>query len=192
MDKLEKMILEYGEVREGNILKVDSFLNHQLNPVFLYQMGEEFYRLFKDKEITKILTIEVSGIAIAVMAALIFKVPVVFAKKTESLNLDKDIYAGKVFSYTKNKEYNIMISKKYLNNNDRVLIIDDFLAEGNAMRGLIDLTKQSGAQIMGIGIAIEKGFQQGGKFLRNEGYNLKSLAIVDELKAGCIKFRALE
>jgi len=192
MDKLEKMILEYGEVREGNILKVDSFLNHRLDPDFLYQIGEEFYRLFKDKEITKILTIEVSGIAIAIMTALIFKVPVVFAKKTESLNLDKDVYTGKVFSYTKNKEYNIMISKKYLNNNDRVLIIDDFLAEGNAMRGLIDLTKQSGAQIMGIGIAIEKGFQQGGKFLRNEGYNLKSLAIVDELKAGCIKFRALE
>lgn len=192
MDKLEKMILEYGEVREGNILKVDSFLNHQLNPDFLYQIGEEFYRLFKDEEITKILTIEVSGIAIAIMAALIFKVPVVFAKKTESLNLDKDIYAGKVFSYTKNKEYNIMISKKYLNSNDRVLIIDDFLAEGNAIRGLIDLTKQSKAQIMGIGIAIEKGFQQGGKFLRNEGYNLKSLAIVDELKAGSIKFRAQE
>ena len=192
MDKLEKMILEYGKVREGNILKVDSFLNHRLDPDFLYQIGEEFYRLFKDKEITKILTIEVSGIAIAIMTALIFKVPVVFAKKTESLNLDKDVYTGKVFSYTKNKEYNIMISKKYLNNNDRVLIIDDFLAEGNAMRGLIDLTKQSGAQIMGIGIAIEKGFQQGGKFLRNEGYNLKSLAIVDELKAGCIKFRALE
>ena len=189
MDKLEKMILEYGEVREGNILKVDSFLNHQLNPVFLYQMGEEFYRLFKDKEITKILTIEVSGIAIAVMAALIFKVPVVFAKKTESLNLDKDIYAGKVFSYTKNKEYNIMISKKYLDNNDKVLIIDDFLAEGNAIRGLIDLTKQSKAQIMGIGIAIEKGFQKGGKILRSEGYDLKSLAIVDELKADHIKFR---
>ena len=192
MDKLEKMILEYGEVREGNILKVDSFLNHQLNPDFLYQIGEEFYHLFKDKEITKILTIEVSGIAIAIMAALIFKVPVVFAKKTESLNLDKDIYAGKVFSYTKNKEYNIMISKKYLNSNDRVLIIDDFLAEGNAIRGLIDLTKQSKAQIMGIGIAIEKGFQQGGKILRNEGYNLKSLAIVDELKPGHIKFRAQE
>jgi xanthine phosphoribosyltransferase len=189
MDKLEKMILEYGEVREGNILKVDSFLNHQLNPVFLYQMGEEFYRLFKDKEITKILTIEVSGIAIAVMAALIFKVPVVFAKKTESLNLDKDIYAGKVFSYTKNKEYNIMISKKYLDNNDKVLIIDDFLAEGNAIRGLIDLTKQSKSQIMGIGIAIEKGFQKGGKILRSEGYDLKSLAIVDELKADHIKFR---
>ena len=189
MDKLEKMIIEHGEVREGNILKVDSFLNHQLNPDFLYQMGEEFYRLFKDREITKILTIEVSGIAIAIMAALIFKVPVVFAKKTESLNLDKDIYVSKVFSYTKNKEYNIMIIKKYLGKNDKVLIIDDFLAEGNAIRGLIDLTKQSNAQIMGIGIAIEKGFQQGGKILRSEGYNLKSLAIVDELKTNNIKFR---
>ena len=114
MDSLEKMIIEQGEVREGNILKVDSFLNHQLNPEFLYHMGEEFYGLFKDKEITKILTIEVSGIAVALMAALIFKVPVVFAKKTESLNLDKDIYASKVFSYTKNKVYNIMIAKGIL------------------------------------------------------------------------------
>lgn len=189
MDKLEKMITEYGEVRDGNILKVDSFLNHQLNPEFLYQMGEEFYSLFKNKKITKILTVEVSGIAIAVMAALIFKVPVVFAKKTESLNLDKDIYASKVYSYTKNKEYNIMISKRYLDNSDKVLIIDDFLAEGNAIRGLIDVAKQSGAEVMGIGIAIEKGFQQGGKILRSEGYNLQSLAIVDELKANQIKFR---
>ena len=189
MDKLEKMIIENGEVREGNILKVDSFLNHQLNPEFLYQMGEEFYRLFKDKEITRILTIEASGIAIAVMAALVFKVPLVFAKKTESLNLDKDIYTSKVFSYTKNKEYNIMISKKYLHKNDKILIIDDFLAEGNAMKGLIDVAEQSGAQIAGIGIAIEKGFQQGGKNLRAKGYNLESLAIVDELKPNSIKFR---
>ena len=189
MDKLEKMIIENGEVREGNILKVDSFLNHQLNPEFLYQMGEEFYRLFKDKGITRILTIEASGIAIAVMAALVFKVPLVFAKKTESLNLDKDIYTSRVYSYTKNKEYNIMISKKYLHKNDKILIIDDFLAEGNAMKGLIDVAEQSGAQIAGIGIAIEKGFQQGGKNLRAKGYNLESLAIVDELKPNGIKFR---
>ena len=125
MDSLKKMIIEQGEVREGNILKVDSFLNHQLNPEFLYRMGEEFHRLFKNKEITKILTIEVSGIAVALMAALIFKVPVVFAKKTVSLNLDKDIYSSKVFSYTKNKEYNIMISKRYLDSNDKILIIDE-------------------------------------------------------------------
>ena len=182
MDKLEKMIIEKGEVREGNILKVDSFLNHQLNPELLYEIGEEFYRLFKDKKVTKILTIEVSGIAIAVMAALIFKVPLVFAKKTESLNLDKDIYTSKVFSYTKNREYNIMISKKYLESSDKVLVIDDFLAEGNAIKGLIDVAEQSGAQITGIGIVIEKGFQQGGSILRAQGYNLKSLAIVDQLK----------
>lgn len=189
MDKLKEMIIEKGEIREGNILKVDSFLNHQLDAEFLYDMGEELYRLFKDQEITKILTIEVSGIAIAIMAALVFKVPVVFAKKTESLNLDKDVYVGKVFSYTKNKEYNIMISKKYLNSNDKLLIIDDFLAEGNAMKGLIDMAKQSNAEVKGIGIAIEKGFQKGGEYLRKEGYNLKSLAIVDEMKNGSITFR---
>lgn len=189
MEKLKEMIIEKGEIREGNILKVDSFLNHQLDAGFLYDMGEELYRLFKDQEITKILTIEVSGIAIAIMAALVFKVPVVFAKKTESLNLDKDVYVGKVFSYTKNKEYNIMISKKYLNSNDKLLIIDDFLAEGNAMKGLIDMAKQSNAEVKGIGIAIEKGFQKGGEYLRKEGYNLKSLAIVDEMKNGSITFR---
>jgi xanthine phosphoribosyltransferase len=142
MDSLERMILKHGEVKEGNILKVDSFLNHQLNPEFLYKVGEEFYRLFKDEGITKILTIEVSGIALALMTGLFFKVPVVFAKKTVSLNLDKDIYTSKVFSYTKNQVYNIMISKKYLDKSDKVLLIDDFLAEGNAIRGLIDLTQK--------------------------------------------------
>lgn len=190
MDSLKQMIIEQGEVREGNILKVDSFLNHQINPEFLYRMGEEFYELFREKEITKILTIEVSGIALALMAGLMFKVPVVFAKKTESLNLDRDIYSSKAFSYTKNMEYNIMISKRYIDKSDKILIIDDFLAEGNAMRGLIDLAQKSGAEIMGIGIAIEKGFQQGGNLLRAEGFNLKSLVIVDELKTGNIKFRA--
>nr|WP_312577637.1 xanthine phosphoribosyltransferase [Sedimentibacter sp.] len=188
MDKLKKIINERGEIREGNILKVDSFLNHQLDAEFLYEMGEEFYRLFKDEGITKIVTIEVSGIAIASMAALFFKVPVVFAKKTESINLDKDVYSGRVYSYTKQKEYNIMVSKKYLNENDKLLIIDDFLALGNAMKGLIDVAKQSGAEIKGIGIVIEKGFQQGGKFLRAEGYNLKSLAIVEEMKNGSVVF----
>jgi xanthine phosphoribosyltransferase len=152
-------------------------------------MGEEFHRLFKEQKITKILTIEVSGIAIAIMAALVFKVPVVFAKKTESLNLDKDVYVGQVHSYTKNKDYKIMISKKYLNENDKLLIIDDFLAEGSAMRGLMDLAGQSGAEVKGIGIVIEKGFQKGGEILRNEGYNLKSLAIIDDMKDGKITFR---
>lgn len=189
MDKLKEMINERGEVRDGNILKVDSFLNHQLDAEFLYEMGNEFYRLFKDEGITKIVTIEVSGIAIASMAALFFKVPVVFAKKTESVNLDKDVYSSKVYSYTKKKEYNIMVSKRYLNENDKLLIIDDFLAVGNAMKGLIDLANQSGAKVKGIGIVIEKGFQQGGEFLRSEGFNLKSLAIVDEMKNGNVIFR---
>ncbi len=189
MEKLKKIIVERGEVKEGNILKVDSFLNHQLDVEFLYEMGEELYNLFKDMDITKILTIEVSGIAIASMAALFFRVPVVFAKKSESLNLDKDIYKGKVFSYTKNKEYNIMISKKYLNENDKLLIIDDFLAEGNAMKALIELAEQAGASIDGIGIVIEKGFQNGGNYLRRMGYNLKCLATVDEMKDGKITFK---
>ncbi|MDF2617090.1 MAG: xpt [Sedimentibacter sp.] len=189
MDKLKQMIIERGEIREGNILKVDSFLNHQLDADFLYEMGEELHRLFKDQGITKILTIEVSGIAIAIMAALVFKVPVVFAKKTESLNLDKDVYVGQVHSYTKNKDYKIMISKKYLNKEDKLLIIDDFLAEGSAMRGLLDVAGQCKAEVKGIGIAIEKGFQKGGEILRSEGYNLKSLAIIDDMKDGKITFR---
>lgn len=189
MDKLKKMINERGEVKDGNILKVDSFLNHQLDAEFLYEMGEEFYKLFKDEGITKIVTIEVSGIAIASMAALFFKVPVVFAKKTESINLDKDVYSSKVYSYTKKKEYNIMISKRYLNENDKLLILDDFLALGNAMKGLIEVAKESGAEVKGIGIVIEKGFQQGGEFLRSKGYNLKSLAIVEEMKNGNVIYR---
>lgn len=189
MDKLKKMIIERGEIKEGNVLKVDSFLNHQLDVEFLYEMGKEFYDLFKDKQINKILTIEVSGIAIASMAALHFKVPVVFAKKSESLNLDKDILKAKVISYTKKKEYNIMISKKYLNENDRLLIIDDFLAEGNAMKSLIDLAHEGNAKVEGIGIAIEKGFQKGGGKLRDLGYNLKSLAIIDQMQDGQIVFR---
>lgn len=189
MDKLKKMIAERGEVKAGNVLKVDSFLNHQLDVEFLYEIGEEFYNLFKGRDITKILTIEVSGIAIASMAALHFKVPVVFAKKSESLNLDRDVYKGKAFSYTKNKEYNIMISKKYLNENDRLLIIDDFLAEGNAVKCLIGLAGQSGATVEGIGIAIEKGFQKGGSYLRSRGYDVKSLAIVEKMENGNIIFR---
>jgi xanthine phosphoribosyltransferase len=189
MDKLKEMINQRGEIKDGDILKVDSFLNHQLDVEFLYEMGCEFYRLFKDEGITKIVTIEVSGIAIASMAALFFKVPVVFAKKTESLNLDKDVYSGRVYSYTKKKDYNIMVSEKYLNKNDKLLIIDDFLAVGNAMKGLLDVAKQSGAEVKGIGIVIEKGFQLGGQFLRSEGYNLKSLAIIDEMKNGNVVYR---
>lgn len=189
MEKLKKMILEKGETREGDILKVDSFLNHQIDADLLYDMGEAFYENFKDAGITKILTIEVSGIAIAMMAALFFKVPVVFAKKTESLNLDKEVFTGKVYSYTKNRTYDIMVSKKYLSDTDRVLIVDDFLADGNAMKGLLDVVEKSGASVGGIGIAIEKGFQPGGAYLREKGYDLQSLAIVDDLSGGVIRFR---
>lgn len=189
MEKLKKMILEKGETREGDILKVDSFLNHQIDAELLYDMGEAFYENFKDAGITKILTIEVSGIAIAMMAALFFKVPVVFAKKTESLNLDKEVYTGKVYSYTKNRTYDIMVSKKYLNEGDRLLIVDDFLADGNAMKGLLDVVEKSGASVGGIGIAIEKGFQPGGVYLREKGYKLQSLAIVEDLSGGVIRFR---
>lgn len=189
MDELKSLILEKGEIRSGNILKVDNFLNHQLDVAFLHKIGQEFYNIFKNDNITKIVTVEVSGIAIAAMAALFFKVPVVFAKKTESFNLDNDVYSSKVFSYTKNKEYNIRISKKYLDENDKILIIDDFLAQGNAVKGLIDIVKESGAYVSGIGIVIEKGFQSGGKFLRDEGYKLKSLAIVDEMNDDGIVFR---
>lgn len=189
MDKLKEMILSKGETKEGNILKVDSFLNHQLDSEFLYEIGKEFYEYFKNENITKIVTIEVSGVAIAAMAALFFKVPVVFAKKSESLNLDEDIYKGKVYSYTKRKEYNVMISKRYLNKEDNLLVIDDFLAQGNAMKGLIDIIGQSGATIKGIGIVIEKGFQSGGTYLRENGYNLKSLAIVDKITKEGITFR---
>ncbi|WP_313345816.1 xanthine phosphoribosyltransferase [Sedimentibacter sp.] len=189
MEKLKKIIVERGEIKEGNVLKVDSFLNHQLDVEFLNEIGEEIYNLFKSKNITKILTIEVSGIAIATMSALYFKVPVVFAKKSESLNLDKDVYKGKVISYTKNKEYNIMISKKYINENDKLLIIDDFLAEGNAMKALIELAEQAGASVEGIGIVIEKGFQNGGNYLRSMGYNLKCLTTIEEMKDGKITFK---
>lgn len=189
MEKLKQMILEKGETREGDILKVDSFLNHQIDADLLYDMGEAFYENFKDAGITKILTIEVSGIAIAMMAALFFKVPVVFAKKTESLNLDKEVFTGKVYSYTKNRTYDIMVSKKYLSDTDRVLIVDDFLADGNAMKGLLDVVEKSGASVGGIGIAIEKGFQPGGAYLREKGYDLQSLAIVDDLSGGVIRFR---
>jgi len=189
MERLKQEIRENGEVRDGNILKVDNFLNHMLDVELLNDMGKEFYRLFKDEGITKILTIEVSGIAIAAIAAQYFKVPVVFAKKVESQNLDKELYTSKVFSFTKNREYIIRVSKKYLNEADKLLVIDDFLADGNAMKGLISLAEQSGAEVKGIGIVIEKGFLDGGKELREANYNLQSLAIVDEMHQGEIRFR---
>lgn len=189
MDRLKEEILLHGEVRDGNILKVDNFLNHMLDVNLLNEIGKEFYRLFKEEEITKILTIEVSGIAIAVLAAQYFNVPVVFAKKVPSQNLDKEVYTSKVFSFTKGIEYTIRVSKKYIGKNDKLLIIDDFLADGNALKSLLDIAKQSGAETKGIGIVIEKGFLDGGKMLREEGYNLQSLAIVDSMDQNKIVFR---
>jgi len=189
MELLEKRILEDGTVRPGNILKVDNFLNHQLDIALLNEMGKEFKRLFADKKVTKILTIEASGIAIAAIAAQYFNVPVLFAKKAKSQNLDGDLYTSVVKSYTYGKEYTITVSKKFLGSDDHVLIMDDFLANGAAMQGLLDVAKQAGATVEGIGIAVEKGFQDGGAKLRRAGYNLHSLAIVDSMENCEIVFR---
>lgn len=190
MELLKERIVKDGIVRQGNILKVDNFLNHQLDVQLLNEIGKEFKRLFADKEINKILTIEASGIAIASITAQYFdNVPVVFAKKAKSKNIDGDVYTSTVHSFTYGKEYTITVSKKYLNENDKVLIIDDFLAVGKAMDGLLDVVSQSGAEVSGIGIVIEKGFQNGGDKLREKGYNLHSLAIVDSMEDCIIKFR---
>ena len=181
MKLLEERIKEDGQVRLGNILKVDSFLNHQLDVALLEQLGKEFYEKFKDKNITRILTIEASGIALACLTAQYFNVPVVFAKKAKSKNLDGELYTSTVHSYTYGKDFTVTLSKKFLSKDDTVLLIDDFLAVGKAMRGLIDICNQAEAEIAGIGIAIEKGFQSGGKELREAGYDVYSLAIIDEM-----------
>ncbi|SKC63014.1 xanthine phosphoribosyltransferase [Maledivibacter halophilus] len=189
MELLEKKILDEGRVEGKDILKVDSFLNHQLDINFLNDVGKEFKEIFKDIKVDKILTIEASGIAIACVAAMHFNVPVVFAKKTESKNLDKDTYEGEVFSFTKGKTYKIRASKRYINKNENILVLDDFLAKGRAVLGLIDIIKQAKANLVGVGIVIEKGFQEGGNVLRNMNVNLKSLAIIDSMEKGKIKFR---
>ena len=191
MNFLEERIVKDGIVKEGNILKVDSFLNHQMDVQLFQQMGEEFKRRFADKEINKILTIEASGIGIACIVASCFHVPVVFAKKAQSINLDGDQYTTTVYSFTKQKEFPVIVAKKYLNAGDHVLLIDDFLANGEALRGLIDLCEAAGATVEGIGIAVEKGFQGGGDALRAEGYDVDSLAIVESMnpETGEITFR---
>ncbi len=190
MKYLEEKIIKDGIVKPGNILKVDNFLNHQIDVVTLNEMGKEFKRLFADKPINKILTIEASGIAIATMAALHFdNAPVVFAKKAKSRNIDNDLYTSVVHSYTYGKDYTITVAKKFLSPDDHILIVDDFMALGNAMIGLLDVVKQSGATVEGIGIAIEKGFQPGGQRLRDMGYNLHSLAIVESMNKNEIIFR---
>jgi xanthine phosphoribosyltransferase len=183
MNFLEERIVKDGVVKEGNVLKVDSFLNHQMDVGLLDQLGEAFYERFKDKGITKILTIEASGIAIACAAARLFKLPVVFAKKSKSVNVDGDVYVAEVESFTHKNRNNVIVSKKFLSEGDRVLIIDDFLANGCALQGLISIVKDAGGTVEGIGIAIEKGFQIGGSVIRNLGYDLYSVAIVDSMDA---------
>lgn len=181
MKRLEDKILSDGMVYPGRILKVDSFLNHQIDVELLDEMGAEFYRLFQKKKITKIITIEASGIAIACMAARYFHVPLIFAKKARSMNLGNEVYTSLVHSYTYDKDYHITISKNYLNKDDTVLLIDDFLANGQAMRGLVEICKQAEVIIAGIGICIEKGFQSGGKELRDLGYDVQSLAVIQDM-----------
>jgi len=181
MNFLEERIVKDGIVKDNNVLKVDSFLNHQMDIALLDEIGKEFYRRFKDKPITKVLTIEASGIAIAYPVAHCFNVPMVFAKKAKSINIDGDMYTAEVESFTHKNKNTVIVSKKYLSPDDHVLIIDDFLANGCALQGLISITESAGATVEGIGIAIEKGFQFGGRIIRNLGYHLESLAIVDSM-----------
>ena len=189
MKLLEERIKKDGIVKPGNVLKVDNFLNHQMDIALFNEMGKEFKRLFADCKVNKILTIEASGIGIACIVAQYFDVPFVFAKKAQSINIDGDVYSTKIQSFTHQRVYDVIVSKKYLNPEDHILIIDDFLANGCALEGLIDLVQSAGATVEGIGIAIEKGFQQGGKLIRDRGIRLESLAIVDSMEGGELVFR---
>ena len=191
MNFLEERIVKDGIVKPGNVLKVDSFLNHQMDISLMEQIGKEFHRRFANKKITKVLTIEASGIAIAYPVAKEFGVPLVFAKKSKSINIDGDMYVAEVESFTHKNKNQVIVSKKFLCDQDQVLIIDDFLANGCALLGLISIATSAGASIEGLGIVIEKGFQVGGSVIRNLGYHLESLAIVDAMDAetGTITFR---
>ena len=183
MNFLEERILRDGIVKEGNVLKVDSFLNHQMDVALIDEIGKELYRRFGDRGVTKILTIEASGIALAFAAARYFNVPFVFAKKSKSVNIDGDVYAADVDSFTHKCTNCVIVSKKFLHAGERVLIVDDFLANGCALQGLISIVEAAGAEVAGIGIAVEKGFQQGGDLIRAKGYRLESLAIVESMDA---------
>ena len=191
MNFLEERIARDGTVKPGNILKVDSFLNHQMDISLIEEIGREFKRRFSHKQITKVLTIEASGIGIAAFVAKEFGVPMVYAKKTQSVNLDGEMYVAEVESFTRKVKNQVIVSKKFLTAQDRVLIIDDFLANGCALQGLISIVRNAGAAIEGCGIVIEKGFQIGGRVIRNLGYHVESLAIVDGMDAenGTIMFR---
>lgn len=191
MKLLEERIKKDGIVKAGNVLKVDSFINHQIDISLMQEIGKEFKRLFEGVEINKILTIEASGIAIAAIVAQYFNVPLVFAKKSQSINLDGSVYATKITSFTHQRVYDVIVSKKYLSPTDKVLVIDDFLANGCAVDGLTEIINESGATLQGVGIIIEKGFQDGGKRLREKGIRVESLAIVDAMndETGEITFR---
>ncbi len=192
MKLLEERIRKDGTVKAGNVLKVDSFLNHQMDIDLFNEMGKEWARLFADRKITKILTVEASGIGIACVAAQHFHVPVVFAKKSQSVNIDGEVYSTKIESFTHKRVYDVIVSKKFLGPEDHILIIDDFLANGCALEGLIDIVNKAGATVEGIGIAVEKGFQKGGDLIRSKGIRVESLAIVESMddKTGEIVFRS--
>ncbi len=191
MKLLEDRIRKDGVVKTGNILKVDSFLNHQMDVELFNKMGEEFKRLYADAPITKILTIEASGIGIACIAAQHFHVPVVFAKKSQSVNLDGEMYTAKIESFTHKRTYDVIVAKKFISPDDHILIIDDFLANGCACLGLIDIIRSAGATVEGVGIAVEKGFQKGGELIRKQGIRVESLAIIERMDdvTGEITFR---
>lgn len=189
MQLLKDRILKDGVVKPGNVLKVDSFLNHQMDIALMNEIGKEFRRRYPSDKITKILTIEASGIGIACIAAQYFNVPVVFAKKAQSINIDGEVYHSKVESFTHKRVYDVILSKKFLNPEDHVLIIDDFLANGCALMGLIEIVNAAGASIEGAGIVIEKGFQDGGKNIRDMGIRVESLAIVDSMSDDGLLFR---
>ncbi len=192
MKLLEERIRKDGTVKAGNVLKVDSFLNHQMDIDLFNEMGKEWARLFADRKITKILTVEASGIGIACVAAQHFHVPVVFAKKSQSVNIDGEVYSTKIESFTHKRVYDVIVSKKILHPEDHILIIDDFLANGCALEGLIDIVNKAGASVEGVGIAVEKGFQKGGDLIRSKGIRVESLAIVESMddKTGEITFRS--
>lgn len=189
MEALEQRIRQDGRILPGNIIKVDGFLNHQIDTRFIGELADEFARLFDISRVTKILTAEASGIALAAVCSYKWGIPMVFAKKAKSDNIEGGLYKSEVFSYTYKKTYTMICSKDWLTAEDRVLIIDDFMANGQAMHGLIDLVKESGAELMGIGCAIEKGFQHGGDKLRQAGYPLRSLAIIDSADENGFVFR---
>ena len=191
MQLLKDRIRKDGKIKEGNVLKVDSFLNDQMDVKLFQEIGKEFKRRFEGEEITKILTIEASGIGIACVAAEVFDVPVVFAKKTQTKNIAGDVYTTKVESFTHGRVYDIIVSREFLGKGDKVLLIDDFLANGKALEGLAELVKKSGAELVGAGVVIEKGFQVGGDIIRSKGIHLESLAIVESMdeKTGEVVFR---